>query len=112
MDRGPPECDDLRPPAAGMCVRTLGQMGSADPLEKMDEKLKSENMQKEHFSGLQNAPFRSQIFKNFFASGSKGALTPLTKILRTFLAAESVAVCGSDVCGAWRVKGGAKSAIS
>jgi len=31
---------------------------------------------------LQNAPFRSQIF---FASGSKGVLTPLTKILRTFL---------------------------
>ena len=31
---------------------------------------------------LQNAPFRSQIF---FAPGGKGALTPLTKILRTFL---------------------------
>ena len=31
---------------------------------------------------LQNAPFRSQIF---FASGGKGALTPLTKILRMFL---------------------------
>jgi len=25
---------------------------------------------------LQNAPFRSQIFKIFFASGGKGALTP------------------------------------
>jgi len=25
-------------------------MGSADPLEKMDEKLKNENMQKEQFS--------------------------------------------------------------
>ena len=25
---------------------------------------------------LQNAPFRIQIFKNFFASGGKGALTP------------------------------------
>ena len=51
-------------------------MGPADPPGKMDEKLKSENMQKEHFSGwgggengamlttdiLQNAPFRSQIF--------------------------------------------------
>ena len=36
---------------------------------------------------LQNAPFRSQIFKIFFASGGKGALFPLTKILRTFLAA-------------------------
>ena len=34
---------------------------------------------------LQNAPFRSQIFKIFFASGGKGALTPLTKIVRTFL---------------------------
>jgi len=34
---------------------------------------------------LQNAPFRSQIFKIFFASSGKGALTPLTKILRTFL---------------------------
>jgi len=32
---------------------------------------------------LQNAPFRSQIFKIFFASGCKGALTPLTEILRT-----------------------------
>ena len=34
---------------------------------------------------LRNAPFRSQIFKIFFASGGKGAWTPLTKILRTFL---------------------------
>jgi len=33
-----------------MGVRTLGQMGSADPRGKMDEKLNSENMQKEHFS--------------------------------------------------------------
>ena len=38
------------------------------------------------FRLLQNAPFRSQIFKIFFASGGKGArLTPLTKNLRTFL---------------------------
>jgi len=78
----------------------------------MDKKLKSENMQKRAVfyvyvifceqSGqagvensamlttyfldiLQNAPFRNQIFKIFFASGGKGALTPLTKILRTFL---------------------------
>jgi len=65
-------------------------MGPADPPGKMDEKLKRENMQKEQFSGwgggengamlttdiLQNAPFRSQIFKIFFASGGKGALTP------------------------------------
>jgi len=34
---------------------------------------------------LQNALFRSQIFEIFFASGGKGALIPLTKILRTFL---------------------------
>jgi len=68
----------------------------------MDEKLKSENMQKEQFSEwrvgggvngamlttyfsdiLQNASFRSQIFQKNFASGGKRALTPLTKILRT-----------------------------
>jgi len=65
----------------------------------MDEKLNSENMQKEQFFEwgwgerryadhifldiLQNAPFRSQIFKIFFAPGGKGALTPLTKIMRT-----------------------------
>jgi len=30
----------------GMGVRTQGQMGSADPTAKMDEKLKSENVQK------------------------------------------------------------------
>jgi len=35
------------------------------------------------FNILQNAPFRSQIFKIFFASGGKWVLTPLTKILRT-----------------------------
>jgi len=34
-----------------MGVRTQGQMGSADPPPgNMDEKLKSENMQKEQFS--------------------------------------------------------------
>jgi len=68
--------------AAAMGVHAYGQMGSADPPPgKMDEKLKSENMQKEQFSEwgggewgerryadhiysdiLQNAPFRSQIF--------------------------------------------------
>jgi len=38
------------------------------------------------FRYTSEAPFRSQIFQIFFASGSKGALTPLlTKILRTFL---------------------------
>jgi len=54
----------------------------------MDEKLKSEKTcKKEHFSMfvayfesnqsmLVNAPFRSQIFKIFVASGCKGALTP------------------------------------
>ena len=83
-------------------------MGSADPgLEKMDEKLKSENTQKRavfyvyvisweqsgqagvengamlttyllkfRCSLLQNAPFRSQIFKKIFASGGKVVLTP------------------------------------
>jgi len=36
---------------SAMGVRTQGQMRwSADPPGKMDEKLKSENMQKEHFS--------------------------------------------------------------
>jgi len=33
-----------------MGVRTYGQMGAADPPEKMDERLKSENIQKEQFS--------------------------------------------------------------
>ena len=82
-------------------------MGSADPPGKTDEKLKSENMQKNssflclcyilraimagscrerrYAAILQNAPFRSQIFRIFFASGGKGALTPLTKILLAFL---------------------------
>jgi len=39
---------------------------------------------------LQNAPFRRHIFKIFFASGGKGALTPLTKILRKFPWANAV----------------------
>jgi len=78
-------------------------MGSADPPPgKIDEKLKSKNMQKEQFSEwgggevirvmtgwssyanhtfiqiytMQNAQFCSQIFKMFFASGDKKALTP------------------------------------
>ena len=33
-----------------MGVRTWGQMGSANPPGKMDEKLNSENMQKVQFS--------------------------------------------------------------
>ena len=65
-----------------MGVRKQGQMGSADPPGKMDEKLKSENMQKEQFSEWVGgdtsddwlvklmmiiiviiiAPFRSQFF--------------------------------------------------
>jgi len=34
-----------------MGIRTSGQMGSADPPEKMDKKLKNENMQKREQSG-------------------------------------------------------------
>jgi len=38
------------------------------------------------YSGiLQNASFCTHNFKIFFASGGKGALTPIAKILRTFL---------------------------
>ena len=51
-------------------------MGSADPPGKMDEKLKSENMQKEHFSVLQIAPFRSQVFKNFLRLRRQGDIDP------------------------------------
>jgi len=69
-----------------------GKWGQLTPIGKMDEKLKSRNMQKEQFSEwgwrtalcwphiysdiLQNAPFRSQIFNIFVASGGKGASTP------------------------------------
>jgi len=80
-----------------MGVRTLGQMGSAG---KMDEKLKSESMQKEQFSewgvavkaGVENGamlttylfrytsecttPVRSRIFKIIFAPRRQGAMTP------------------------------------
>jgi len=43
----------------------------------MDEKLKSAKYAKRAIlSVLQNVPFRSQIFKLFFASLGKGALTP------------------------------------
>ena len=48
-----------------------GKWGQLTPW-KMDKKLKSENIQKSIFSVLQNAPFCSQIFKIFFASGGKG----------------------------------------
>jgi len=34
---------------------------------------------------MQYAPFRSKVFKIFFASGGKGALTKNPKILRTLL---------------------------
>jgi len=46
---------------------------------------------------LQNAPFRSQIFKIFFASGGKGALTPLTEILRTLLDVAGLLASGTCV---------------
>ena len=68
----------------------------------MDEKLKSENMQKEQFSEWGWGRCRErryayhtfiqiylrmhhfvQIFKIFFVSGGKEALTPLNEILRT-----------------------------
>jgi len=45
--------------------------------------------------GRQNAPFRSLIFKIFFASGGKRALSPLTKILRTFLIGR-ILLCDAD----------------
>jgi len=78
-------------------------MGSADPLEKWMKNIKVKTCKKEQFSRfvifleqsgqagvengamlttylfrygpIQNAPFRSQIFKIFFASGGKRALT-------------------------------------
>ena len=57
---------------------------------------------------LQNAPFLSQFFKFFFASGGKGGLTPLTKILRTFLrVCTCVCVC---VCARARARTCANSA--
>jgi len=59
-----------------MGVCTYGRrLRRLTPLKKIDEILKRVNVQKEHFSVLQNARFRSQIFKIFFASGGKGALT-------------------------------------
>jgi len=89
-----------------MGVRTQGQVGSAEPpLEKWMNNQKAKTYKKDQFSErgwgdgrcrerryaghiffsdiLLNAPFRSHIFKIFFASGGKGALTPLTKILQT-----------------------------
>jgi len=79
--------------------------GQLTPPRKMDEKLKSENMQKRAFlcyilrairagrcrerryadqiysDRLQNAPFRSQIFENFLRLRRQGGIDPLTKIL-------------------------------
>jgi len=46
------------------------------PLEKWMKNYKAKTCKKGAFLVLQNAPFRSQIFKIFFASGGKGALTP------------------------------------
>jgi len=51
-------------------------MGSGDPPGKMDEKLKSENMQKRAFSVLQNGPFRCQIFKKNFRFRRQGGVDP------------------------------------
>jgi len=75
----------------------------------MDEKLKAKTCKKDSFLCLRSiragrcrerryadhafiqikktseCTIRSQIFLIFFASGGKGALTPLTKILQTFL---------------------------
>jgi len=88
-----------------MGVLTYGANGvSRPPWKKWMKKLKSENMQKNssflrlcyiltaikagrcrerryagHIFILQNAPFRTQIFTIFFASGSKGALTALNQ---------------------------------
>ena len=62
-------------------------MGSADPLENRWKIKNRKHAKKSIFQyfRMQNAPFRSQIFKIFFASGGKRALTPPTKILRKFL---------------------------
>jgi len=57
-----------------------GKWGQLTPW-KNGRKIKSENVQKELFSewgwgvkaGVENAPFRSQFLKIFFASGGKGA---------------------------------------
>jgi len=56
-------------------------MGSADPPGKINEKLSSNTCKKEQF-------FEwgwGEGDKIFFASGDKGASTPLTKILRTLV---------------------------
>jgi len=68
---------------------------------------------------LQNAPFRTQIFEIFFASGGKGALTFLTKILRTLsvrvhqvselLAPAPWLVTGRYINALWRDWSGPKS---
>ena len=92
----------FRPTPAPLASAHRGKWGQLTPWN-MDEKLNSENMQKSSFlclcyilrairagrcrerryadqmfnsDSLQNAPYRSQIFKNFFASGGNGALTP------------------------------------
>ena len=88
-------------------------MGSADPLEKMDKEIKNrKHAKKSSFLCLcyilrairagrcRERRYAKHIFiqmyfrihhfvvkflKSFFASGGKGALTPVTKIVRTFL---------------------------
>jgi len=54
-----------------------GRWGQLTPLEKWMKNYKAKNAKKRSFLCLCYI---------FFASGDKGALTPLTKILRTFLA--------------------------
>ena len=55
----------------------IGANGVSWPPWKNGWKIKKAiTCEKEHFSVLQNAPFRSQIFTIFFAPGGKGALTP------------------------------------
>jgi len=51
---------------------------------------KRKHAKRAFFSVLQNAPFRSQIFTNFFASGGKRAFILLTEILRSVLGRASV----------------------
>ena len=91
-------------------------MGSADPSGKMDEKLKSENMQnravfyayvilgeQSEQAGLENgAMLTTYLFRytsectisysNFLRLRRQGGIDPLTKILRTFHAATGVFV--------------------
>jgi len=68
-----------------MGVRTNGQMGSADSPGKMDEKLKSENVQKKR-SFFIRIYLRMHYFVVKFSKlirlRRQGGVDPLTKILR------------------------------